>query len=163
MLKSALLALLLAGVSAQQSDLPESKGYEAKRSALLAEISGALSREESQQQLAFCPDASTTIEINQCAATEFTKTDLNYRHLLIALFKLVRLDDSPESRSKQVSRSLDQGDAAWVTYRQKSCTALFESYQGGTAATSAALQCKQALTWSHMKELADTFDVLRQS
>lgn len=162
MLKSAVLALMLALVPAQQSDVPASKGYEARRSALLAEINSALSREESKQQLEFCPDASVTLEINQCAATELTKTDNNYRNLLIALFKLIRLDRSPESRSKQVSRSLDQAEVAWLTYRQKSCTALYESYEGGTAATSEALQCKRALTWSHMKELADTFETLRK-
>ena len=154
---------MLAAVSAQQSDSQASKDYGAKRSALLSEISVALSREETQQKLPFCQDASTTIEINECAATEFAKTDLNYKHLLVALFKLIRLDDSQESHSKQVSHSLDQGEAAWLTYRQKSCNALYESYEGGTEATSAAMQCKQALTWSHMKELADTFDILRKS
>jgi uncharacterized protein YecT (DUF1311 family) len=83
-----------------------------------------------------CQNATTTVEINECARQEFETADKRLNQLYRQL--LARLQGSPK-RQQLVNAQL-----AWSRYRDAACN--FERWDGGTGAGYSYTFCRARIT-----------------
>jgi uncharacterized protein YecT (DUF1311 family) len=83
-----------------------------------------------------CQNATTTLEINECARQEFEAADKRLNQLYRQL--LTRLQGSPK-RQQFVNAQL-----AWSRYRDAACN--FEKWDGGTGAGYSYTFCRARIT-----------------
>lgn len=93
-----------------------------------------------------CKNATTTVDMNQCAASEQKQMEatlnLTYQRVLKA--------QPPRVRTKLVA-----AQRMWIKFREADCDAVFEKYAGGTMRNVAVLGCMQRRAGQRIKELDD--------
>ncbi|NNC51418.1 MAG: DUF1311 domain-containing protein [Erythrobacter sp.] len=86
-----------------------------------------------------CPDAMTTIDMNQCYADVLGRAD-ERRETYLA--KAVELhSDRPE-----LAKDIEASDAAFLAYRDAECGAVYEDWKEGTIRGVMGLDCSIAMT-----------------
>lgn len=98
-------------------------------------------------------------EFGNCFAADEAITERNYRAFVQALKSSLAIEppDVPVKGLPLPSKNFAAGEAAWLTYVDKTCEALGDTYYGGTAAPTDMTACQQNLTRQHMKDLDEIF------
>ena len=98
-----------------------------------------------------CQNAPNQREENECieSARQTAENDFNlyYKGLALAL--------TPDPSN--VTR-LNEAQARWVEYRDKTCAAIREFYRGGSIQGSATARCEIGLTRSRMRDLETLYE-----
>lgn len=91
-----------------------------------------------------CPDAVTTIEVNACLGAALADVDKEMdRYYDAAVARLKAEDRAP---ADEALLELARAQAAWRTYRDAECGAVYSYWREGTIRTSVALSCQISLT-----------------
>ena len=96
------------------------------RSALLAvgvALAGSLASLAGTEPL--CPDAETTVEMNQCVRAKIEAAEADLDRYLESARRAI--DDDPASLA-----ALDRSQTAWTAFREAECAAVYERYRDGT-------------------------------
>ena len=95
-----------------------------------------------------------------CLARQLKITEANYEAFRSAVRESLAFP-FPEDPSGKLypipAADFWTAELAWQTFRDKSCEALLQTYEGGSAGPAAEISCNAALTRQHMKELAKRF------
>jgi uncharacterized protein YecT (DUF1311 family) len=96
-------------------------------------------------------------EMGACEEKELAQGEAKMQHVyerLLASFGATR-GESPDEKqwSTRMRRRLRESQTAWLNYRQSFCSAVEESYDGGTGAIAAVPGCKADLTEQRAKAL----------
>ena len=163
-----LLCLLLGiGVSAPAQPIatsqmsPEWKAFYERQKTLRDQATAALTVEYAREKSSDCAHANTTLDINQCLATETATTQKSYEDYLNAMSALLRLKTpgpADPASTPDVAKEFDQAESQWSTYRDSQCQASSDRYFGGSIAPSAFLSCKLDLTRRHLHELENLYN-----
>lgn len=86
-----------------------------------------------------CPDAISTVEINQCLGAIDGRAEEKMRRYLAAAME--RYADSPE-----VARGIEAAQTSFLAYRKQECDAVYEDWKDGTIRTAMTLGCRRNLT-----------------
>jgi uncharacterized protein YecT (DUF1311 family) len=102
-----------------------------------------------------CPNATSTVQMNECMAqaakTADAKLNRTYQHVLATLKGAD--DDAQQSYPASTKASLVEAQRAWVRYRDADCMAVFHQSQGGSIRTVAQLSCVKERTEQRTREL----------
>jgi len=112
-----------------------------------------------------CPDARTTMAMNQCYGGAIESSEVNYRTYVADLRAM--LAQGPDSSTNgPTGRSLtrqefltrfDQEEAAWQKYREAMLSGADGLYRGGTIVNVMSATCNLMLLRSHMRELVAVY------
>ncbi|MBX7533893.1 DUF1311 domain-containing protein [Qipengyuania sp. 1XM1-15A] len=86
-----------------------------------------------------CPDAMTTIDMNQCYADVLGRADERREAYLTKAIE--RHADRPE-----LAKEIEASDAAFLAYRDAECGAVWEDWKEGTIRGVMGLDCRIAMT-----------------
>ena len=163
-----LLCLLLGiGISALAPSIaigqmsPEWKAFYERQKTLRDQVTAALTIEYAREKSGDCTHANTTLDINQCLATETATTQKSYEDYLNAMSALLRLKTpgpAEPASTPDVAKEFDQAESQWSTYRDSQCRASSDRYFGGSLAPSTFLNCKLDLTRRHLHELENLYN-----
>lgn len=109
--------------------------------------------EQARARQPLCPEAMTTIAINECYAAELATTDANYRELVRLLGTLLAPGDMEKAAHATAGSPFEEAESAWRTYRDLACTAAGGQFAGGTIRPSIEMGCRLTVTRHHMDEL----------
>lgn len=157
----------------QQEYQRQLKSVWAKRNDLRAKADEAFNREMALEKAGDCPDASNTLEFNQCFDKVLLITNENLKEYEEAIRETLALvyptmpGTSPHSvgiagpilTPEQSAAELDQTEQQWGAYRKSACGSVFHQFEGGTGGPSAELECEIRLARNHMRELAGIYDL----
>lgn len=109
-----------------------------------------------------CTEALSTVEMNNCAASEFEKADaeLNrvYQDALADIPKMAM--DEPPFDAKSWEEALRASQRAWIAFRDAECEDHVEKFwTGGSGATVEIIGCKTEKTEQRTKELKQRYEV----
>ncbi len=93
-----------------------------------------------------CNNAVTTIDINHCKGLEVEATESEMEKYLQT--SIERYRSEPE-----VTKSLQDAHATWLTYREEYCHAQYIQWQGGTIRGFMYGECMLQLTRQHTHNL----------
>ncbi|WP_299171767.1 lysozyme inhibitor LprI family protein [uncultured Brevundimonas sp.] len=96
-----------------------------------------------------CAKAATTPEINACAAQDLAAETERMETYLAAARRKALADDQGASDNGPASSQrayLDNGQTAWVAYRDIVCNGVYNRWSGGTIRTLMALNCSTRMT-----------------
>ena len=115
----------------------------------------AYSTEERREKLGDCPNAMTTLAINDCLSKEVQITTSNYKAYIGALRSVENLVDPDDSAttSEHALKQFDAAESAWNKYYEAQCSAAYDAYSPGTIAPSMELTCQLQLMRDRMHEL----------
>ncbi len=130
--------LLIVAVLIASYPLPAQTPAEHQRSAKAA-LQAELAAEGKD-----CPSAQTTYDENICIGAVAETTSTRFNTFYGALAALLEADDR---------KLLDDAQAQWQIYRQKTCNAVDHLYRAGTIRASADVRCEIELTRSRMRDL----------
>jgi uncharacterized protein YecT (DUF1311 family) len=111
-------------------------------------LSLALALAFAPQRAAPCKEARTTVELNNCFQRELDKEEqrLNTREAQVRGWL-----------GRTGSARFDSAATAWRDYRERECRSAYFSYDGGTMAGQALLQCKIDLSKSRRTFLGQLY------
>jgi uncharacterized protein YecT (DUF1311 family) len=95
-----------------------------------------------------CKDAVSTKDMQDCADTQWKKSDAELNRTYAEILKKLEAPDADRLRKAQ---------RAWVTYRDAHCEAEYQLYAGGSIAPLTLTQCRATLTDQRTKILQDTY------
>lgn len=104
-------------------------------------------------------DQLSMAEEGQCLSADQAITDRNYRAFARAI-KAALAIQPPEidpTIFPPASKNFAAAESAWITYVDKTCAALGDTYEGGSGSPMAMTGCQQQLTRQHMKDLNEIF------
>jgi uncharacterized protein YecT (DUF1311 family) len=104
-----------------------------------------------------CDIDKSNAEFTACISADFEKTNRNYLDFSKALQAIFAIPDPdlPPDIYPSGAKPFASGESAWRIYRDRTCEAVVDSYDGGTGAGRVDASCKRSLTRQHMKDLAD--------
>jgi len=105
----------------------------------VSELAFPLARAAGREDPPSCPDAITTIDMNQCLAGIAGAREERLQHYLSAA--LDRNADNPD-----VAAAIQASQQAFEAYREGECGAVYEDWKGGTIRNAMALGCRIRLT-----------------
>jgi uncharacterized protein YecT (DUF1311 family) len=178
-----LIAVLIASqpaLAAQQSQRPKKvltpeqaayqqkmKTYDAEFFRLRGVANSAFAAEAAREKAEECPNAKTTIAIDQCVANEHGLTEANSNTFIASLRAMLALpmpnmstDGNSASQPgdsampKSPTAAFDAADAAWQTYAKAECDA---PEYAGTSASYMYVECTIRLMRSRMHELDEAY------
>jgi uncharacterized protein YecT (DUF1311 family) len=117
------------------------------------DAAAALQRSVVQTGKGDCPDAQTTLDIDQCLAGVQAKTKSNFD----SFYKDLRSFLDPAS---EAARQLDASQAQWEKYSSSACDAIDSFYSGGTIRASAVTGCRLQLMRSRMQDLDKLYETV---
>lgn len=93
-----------------------------------------------------CAQASNTMEINECAGLDVQAEERRMATYLAAAVGALRDQaESPEQAEVAIAE-LQAGQAAWRTYADSACAAVYTRWQAGTIRVLMSLSCLERLT-----------------
>jgi uncharacterized protein YecT (DUF1311 family) len=116
--------------------------------------------EQARAKQPLCPNAMTTLAVNECYSAELATTDANYLGLVRTLGALLRAGEEEKSKSPPTAIPFDKAEAVWQNYRRLACDAAGDEYAGGSIRPSIELGCRISLTRHHIDELWDVYSDL---
>ncbi|HEY6414429.1 MAG TPA: lysozyme inhibitor LprI family protein [Edaphobacter sp.] len=139
---------------------PALKAYQAKQTSLQRRGAKALSAEYAREKAPSCENATDSNSKTSCVGTEFQITDRNYEAYAKAIAELLRLRDPEDPDSAMYpdrGKEFDRSERLWIQYREVQCQTFGDGFYGGSIQPLEILGCKQDLTRSHMRELANLY------
>ena len=114
-----------------------------------------------------CPNANTTLEINQCFASLERTADVNLNAVYQKIGKEItrkisQEQDQLKGYQERALAKLKAAETAWIHYRDAQCDAAEQQYEGGTVSESVRLGCMLDLTEQRTKELQQTYAIYLQ-
>ncbi|WP_461534582.1 lysozyme inhibitor LprI family protein [Spongorhabdus nitratireducens] len=97
-----------------------------------------------------CENASSTIEINQCAAAELGKIEKEMQRYLQQSLEQSKDDEV-------LVKAIKESQQSWLEYRKSYCDAVYTRWRDGTIRTLMALDCEKRLTRQRTHELWSEF------
>ena len=101
-----------------------------------------------------CAEATTTLEINDCAQQEFDKTEVElnrvWKQVMAALDE--RADEPDVVAAKAQLRTAQK---TWVNYREQDCQAVHTMHQSGSIRTLMYLGCMTSHADRRTRELSE--------
>ncbi len=91
-----------------------------------------------------CQDAKTTIEMNNCVANTLSGAERQLDRYYDAAVQRLRSQDSPGARD--ALSKLASAQAAWRTYRDAECAAVFDNWRDGSVRIAAETKCRIGAT-----------------
>jgi hypothetical protein len=147
--------------------------YLSQREELRAKAQAALAAEMNREKKGDCPDARTTVDIEQCLSEEIEKTQANYAlfagaiRAMLALVVPTTPGEAPYIGPTGMSPTatedvteFDQLEAESKQYREHAAGAAFNQYKGGTEAPVAQAMAEQRLLRLHFQEIAFIYEGL---
>ena len=144
-------------------DSAEWKTFYTRQTSFRERGTRALEAENAREKSEICPNAQSTVEINECLARELGVTEKNYEDYIRAIGGLLRLkapDDTEPVQAPNQGKGLDEAESFWNRYREVQCRVSSDQYFGGTIRPSIFLSCKQDLTRRHIHELESLYKEL---
>lgn len=92
-----------------------------------------------------CKNATTTVEMNECAAEDQQRVEAKLNEFYKRVLKSIENDE--------VKKSLIIAQRAWITFRKADCDTLYKRYADGSIRTVTFLNCMQAHAEQRIKEL----------
>jgi uncharacterized protein YecT (DUF1311 family) len=149
------------------------KDYNAEEGRLRAAALDAFAAETAREKAGDCPDAHTTVDINQCLGHEVDVTDTNYKAFAASIRAALALrrplgpgeeNDSsgptgPAATPATSTAAFDEAETAWQAYRRAECNAIDVKWRGGTIVNSMVGACWLRMTRARMHELDDAYDL----
>ena len=104
-------------------------------------------------------DKLSNADFGNCFAADEAITERNYRDFVAALRTAlaIQMPGTDPKIFPPASKNFAAGEAAWLTYVDKTCAALGDTYEGGSGSPIAETGCQQKLTQQHMKDLNEIF------
>jgi len=112
-----------------------------------------------------CPNANTTVEINNCLGDLAHKADTNLNTLYQKIQKAIRAKIAEdkggplEGYEQRALEKLKAAELAWIHYREAQCDAAEQQFEGGTISTSVRLGCMKDLTEQRTDDLQKTYAI----
>jgi uncharacterized protein YecT (DUF1311 family) len=111
-----------------------------------------------------CPNANTTLEINECLGDLQHKAAASLNALYQKIQKAIRERIAQEQGPLKGygERSLEKlrvAENAWIHYRDAQCDAAEQQFEGGTISTSVRLGCMKDLDEQRTRELEETYAI----
>lgn len=105
----------------------------------IQELGFRFQRQKSDAGSDRCPDATTTLQINECLGELLEEAE--NRQVIYRQAAIERYPDNPD-----VMQAIVGSEEAFLPYRQAECDAVYENWKGGTIRYTMALSCKIDLT-----------------
>ncbi len=160
-----LLICIFLPVSGQTPNPPTQRDLDAKLTALQQRGAELLSRERDRSKANLCAKAGPSdLSVGECYLAEGKVTNADYTEYLGVVGELLRLPRyAGAARTNAPSRlGIDTAETTWLTYREQSCRAMIDQWEGGTLGRVNYPKCLLTVTWRHMDELADLYSGLWQ-
>lgn len=103
-----------------------------------------------------CDKASTTLEANKCAETEYRKSDKKLNAAYQEALKRMESWIEDPGQKKDTKQGLVEAQRLWVQFRDKDCGAIYDLWRDGTIRGAMYWGCMTARTDNRTKEL-DSF------
>ncbi len=97
-----------------------------------------------------CENAITTIEINQCAASELKAAEK-------ALQRYIDKSLQHHGDDQTLLKSIKKAQTAWLNYATAHCESIYTQWRDGTIRGVMALSCKTQLTKQRTHEIWSAF------
>lgn len=94
-----------------------------------------------------CSQANTTVDMEQCAQSQYTAADQALNQAYKALTRRVT---QPAAKAKLIT-----AQKAWIAYRDADCAAQYQLYEGGSMRNVVLLGCKRQRTEERTQALHD--------
>lgn len=139
----------------------------AKQDKLRASGAAALKRVKSSKKADRCTRYGSGQPAVECLAIDLKAAERDERIYASAIGGMLRIvfpaayetpsDPEDYKAALRAGDEFDAGEVAWQSYRQKTCSALYDYYAGGSIRGYAAINCRLSLIQSHMLELDDQY------
>ena len=101
-----------------------------------------------------CDSPGTTLEIHDCLHAKLKKTEATLNATYQRALREFSKPDIPGSiHFSEAKRDLIEAQRAWVTYREKDCSAVYALAVGGSVRGQLSLECMQDRTEQRIREL----------
>ncbi len=100
-----------------------------------------------------CANASTTVQMTQCAALDADAAEARLNMAYKALVKQLTQPDTATDHYTQMRQKLQTAQRAWITFRDADCEAVYQVNSSGTLRGLAALGCKRQRAEQRTREL----------
>ena len=100
-----------------------------------------------------CDKAMTTIEINQCAQSEYQAADRTLNSAYRAALERIESDVSDTLQRRDAQQGLIEAQRLWIRFRDKDCGAVYDLLRDGTVRGVMYWGCKIARTEQRITEL----------
>jgi hypothetical protein len=163
------LLILLSSVSLAQTQ-SKTLATRDKQDKLRASGSAALQRVKDSMKTDRCARYGSGVEAVECLSTELNTVEQDERIYAGAVGGMLRLVDATEFKLPSeladyktalgAGGEFDAGEVIWRGYKKKTCTALYDSYAGGSIRSYAAVNCRLSLTQNHVLEMKTQYSNL---
>lgn len=147
------------------------KTYRAQVDTLRASANQAFTAEAAREKAPACPNAETTLAINDCLSRENDLTEANYQAFTSALRDLLALPapripgvpypltgpSGPEATPDTSTAAFNASETAFNAYAKAQCAAVDTEWRGGTIVNSVILQCRLRQTRNRLREEDTTY------
>ncbi|EIK97665.1 hypothetical protein PMM47T1_04114 [Pseudomonas sp. M47T1] len=100
-----------------------------------------------------CANASTTVQMTQCAALDADAAEAKLNSAYQALVKQLTQPDTATDKYSVMRQKLQVAQRAWITFRDADCATVYQVNASGSLRGLAALGCKRAHAEQRTKEL----------
>src|SRR6266702_583101 len=148
------------------------KTYDAKADHLRARAKSALAAETARESQPICPNAGSTVEVNNCVSHEMDITNANLKAFTTALRELLALPSppipgatypiigpsGPEATPATNTVAFDATETSWRAYAKAECDAEDTEWRGGTIVNVMDGQCELRQSRARLRELRTAYD-----
>ncbi len=103
---------------------------------------------QTQGDTAVCPEATTQMQINECAGRTFQEADKNLNKIY---------GEAVAKVTGNAKDKLRKAQRAWIGYRDSACDAEAALYEGGSMAPATRAFCLDRVTRARTDELINTY------
>ncbi len=100
-----------------------------------------------------CANASTTVQMTQCAAQDADAAETRLNAAYQQLVKQLTQPDTATDKYSEMRQKLQAAQRAWIKFRDADCEAVYQVNASGSIRGLAALGCKRAHAEQRTKEL----------
>jgi uncharacterized protein YecT (DUF1311 family) len=149
------------------------KTYQAQADKLRAAAVAAFNAELAREKAPTCPNAVSTVDINECLAHENDLTDANLKAFTTNLRAMLALPapkfpgetpyigpSGPEATPATNTAAFDKAQAAWATYAEAECSAVDTYWRSGTIVNAMVGECGLRMARARMHELDSIYNVV---
>ena len=105
-----------------------------------------------------CINASTTVEMTQCAALDVDAADAKLNDAYQQALKSMNQPDTDSDKYSAMRQQLQAAQRAWITFRDADCAAIYQVHASSSLRALSALGCKRTRTEQRTKELQAYFE-----
>lgn len=102
-----------------------------------------------------CKNATTTVDIDECAAQEQKQVEAKLNTVYQRVIKKLDKPDADGESYSEMKTSLIAAQRAWIKFRDADCKAVYTRYASGTIRTAMFIGCMQSHTEQRIRELEE--------